>query len=182
MIRYIALLRGINVGGNKIIPMQDLRDLCSSLGFKDINTYIQSGNLIFSSAKGHTELESSLKNAITKQFGFDVKILIFTFEEYKRLLNSNPFTDNDEDGRNIYLTFLEKVPGDDLATHKLEALASSEESFKIIGQVVWLKFPGGRSDTKLTNNNVEKVLGLSATTRNLKTSFKLLSLGKINQK
>jgi uncharacterized protein (DUF1697 family) len=108
MKRKIAILRGINVGGKRKILMADLKSLCENLGWKNIVTYIQSGNLIFDSDKPNSELEINLEKAITEKFGFDVPVIVRTEKELETSINNNPFFDEDTDIKQLHLTFLKE--------------------------------------------------------------------------
>ena len=91
MNRYIALLKGINVGGHKKVPMVDLRNLLTTAGLQNVQTYIQSGNVVFHSSKNASELETKIQNVISAQFGFDVFVIVKTNNELQTIFDNSPF-------------------------------------------------------------------------------------------
>lgn len=170
----ISLLRGINVGGQKKILMADLKKLYEDLGFTNIQTYIQSGNVVFESNEFNPKkLEQLIFNGIKKQYGFDVPNLILTPQEIETALNNNPFKDIEM----MYLTFLADTPTkeniDKLYTYNFE-----EEYYELIDKVVYFHCPNGAGRAKMSNNFFEQKLKVSATSRNLKTTKKLLEMAK----
>ena len=111
MTKFIALLRGINVSGQKQIKMPDLKALFEDIGFQDVETYIQSGNVIFSAKeKSNEKLETIISSGIIKKFGFDVQIIVITPEEIEYVLKSNPFIKKKKDIEKLYVTFLANNP------------------------------------------------------------------------
>ncbi|GET27669.1 DUF1697 domain-containing protein [Prolixibacter sp. NT017] len=182
MNQYIAILRGINVGGNRKIKMADLKELFTGLGFTEISTYIQSGNVLFSSAKAEDTmaLGDQLEQAIADTFGFDVPVIVRTVEELQQAVAVNPFyASPDADIERLHLTFLKTEPEAD----KLDAINQinhSPDKFNIIGNHAFVYCSGRYSESKLTNAFFEKKLKVPATTRNWKTVLKLvdLSMGK----
>jgi len=177
MIKYISILRGINVSGKNIIKMDELRKLFELLGFTDIQTYIQSGNVLFNSRSSNkTKMISQIKDSINKKSGYDVKVLIKTKDEIEKVINQNPFLKFDNvDIKKLYVTFLERIPEkefiDSLIPNK-----KTNDVYKIIGTEIYLYCPGGYGKTIFSNNYIEKKLRLKATTRNWKTVNKLLQL------
>ena len=168
---FISLLRGINVSGQKQIKMTDLKALYESLGFIDVKTYIQSGNVIFQSAEIENPelLVRKIENAIQEKFGFDVPVIIRTKTELQRIIESNPilaFKENDED--RLYVTFLEKLP-DKTAIEKLSEFDFSPDKFVLIEKEIFIFCPNGYGKTKINNTFFESKLKLKATTRNWKT-------------
>jgi uncharacterized protein (DUF1697 family) len=173
--RYVALLRGINVSGQKKIKMLDLRAMCGQMGLQEVQTYIQSGNIIFeSSEEDTTVLEKDLKEQIQATFGFDVPVMVLTQTYLQEVAENNPFLEKNPelDTKLLHVTFLAKQPAEDL----VKALAEKEygtDEFEVIGSRVYLYFPNGYGRTKLTNNIFEKKLQVAATTRNWRTIGKL---------
>ncbi len=169
---YIAILRGINVSGSKKLPMAELRTLLTSLDFTEVQTYIQSGNVVFkSSEKNQEKLGSQIAEAIKKQYDYDVPVLVKTIEEWKTAIANNPFTETDISKQGI--TFLATIP--EATTIEID---SKDDRFKIISSEIYLDCPGGFGRTKLTNNFFERKLNTQATTRNWKTIYKLLHLAE----
>lgn len=181
MTKYISILRGINVGGKRKILMADLKELYKSLGFENVITYIQSGNVIFTSKmKDHNiAFAKKIKDAIFEKYGFDVPVIIRSVEELKNILQINPFLKKEGvQVENLCLTFLSEVPTDaNLAI--INTYDYSPDLFQIIGNNTFIFIQGKYHQSKLTNNFFEKKLKVSATTRNWKTVNKLLELSII---
>jgi len=181
MARYISILRGINVGGNRKILMADLKSLFEKLGFSNVQTFIQSGNIIFESIKkeSNTDLERNIQKAISETFSFDVPVIVRTSEEMAESIANNPFwKEKDADIERLHLTFLKELPSVE-KLEKIKDLQFLPDRFQIIGQEAFIFCSAGYSDSKLTNQFFESKLGVSATTRNWKTVMKLYALSNI---
>jgi uncharacterized protein (DUF1697 family) len=173
---YIALLRGINVSGQKKIRMSDLKDLFERLDFKDVQTYIQSGNVIFKSIPAAvTKLEEKIKKEIRNHFGFDVTVLIVTPEELERTIKKNPFLKNKQVADKMYVTFLSGAPAP-ANISKLKEIDPSPEEYFIDGKSIYLFFPKDYGRAKMNNNLFENKLKVFATTRNWKTINRLFEM------
>jgi uncharacterized protein (DUF1697 family) len=176
--KYISLLRGINVSGQKKIKMADLKALYGTLGFTDVLTYIQSGNVIFNSdLVDKSELTAKLEEAILAHYGFHVPVQICTLNDLNDVLSKLPFKNInvDEDGAKVYISFLSEKP----STENVPALQTyvvEPEKLVVKDQTVYLYCPNGYGRTKLSNTFIEKKLGVAATTRNLRTARKLSAL------
>jgi uncharacterized protein (DUF1697 family) len=172
MKRFITLLRGINVSGKNKLPMADLRDLLNALEFKNVQTYIQSGNIILDTDKSKIEVCQNIKEGILSKFGYDVPVLARTISEWEKVISKYPFSIENE--KIVAFTFL------NIGTKELviEIKNIGEDQYKIVDDVVYLNCPKGFGLTKLTNNVIEKKLNVIATTRNLRTTLKLLELAK----
>lgn len=171
---YIALLRGINVSGQKKIKMADLRALLASAGFAQVQTYIQSGNIAFSSAENDQDaLARNIETAIQQRYDFHVPTLVLTAEEIAHALTNNPFTDKDTN--RLYFTFLAAEPTAERVSLLKEANYAPEE-FALHGKVVYFFSPHGYGRAKMNNNFFENKLQVKATTRNWKTVHKLLEM------
>jgi len=178
MSRYIAILRGINVGANRKVLMADLKILLTKLGLENIQTYIQSGNLIFDLANPESipTLEERLHLAISDTFDFDIPVIVRTSEEMEQSIAINPFLkQNDADIEKLHLTFLKETPTAELI-EKMKGFDFSPDRYEIIGNNVFVYCENGYGRTKITNDFFEKKLKISATTRNWKTVMKLLEL------
>ncbi|NVO19619.1 MAG: DUF1697 domain-containing protein [Bacteroidetes bacterium] len=171
---YVALLRGINVSGSKIIKMEDLRACMAKSGFRNISTYIQSGNILFESENmTDVELETRIGSAILNDFGFQVPVEIISKAKLKQILQENPFLkDINTSIDSLHLTILSAAPSPDLF-NKLMPLEDDMDSCIFIDECIYLKCPNGYGRTKFTNTFFEKKLKLNATTRNWKTMAKL---------
>jgi len=172
--RYIALLRGINVGGNNKIKMIELKNMFELLEFKNVKTYIQSGNVVFDyDPIDTTKLATQIEQKISETFGFLVKIIIRTEEELKNIINNNPFVN--EPGielDKLYVILMFDIQGPDVISF-LDLKKEENERFIIISREVYLYCPNGYGRTKLNNNMFEKKLKTFATTRNWKTINKI---------
>lgn len=164
---YISMLRGINVAGKKRIKMDELKALYESLGFKNVKTYIQSGNVVFQCSDSNaSKLVKKIGEEIKQSFGLTVTVVIRTKEEYKQVIKRNPF--QDKDLSKLHITFLsESVENPPIK--RLEMAKSGMEEFDLSGKEIYLFCPNGYGRTKLTNNFFEKQLNISATTRNWRT-------------
>ncbi|MDH4276204.1 MAG: DUF1697 domain-containing protein [Gammaproteobacteria bacterium] len=178
MTKYIALLRGINVSGQKFIRMADLVGHLSPFGYSDVQTYLQSGNLLFSAGKSTVStLAAEISAGIAQEYGFDVKVIVLTATDLDRIVQSNPFSSSLQgDDKLFHATFFFE-PVSVAAFQKLTLPVRAEERAVLCGQVVMLYCPEGYGKTKLTNNYFEKALGVTATTRNWRT---LLALQKLS--
>jgi len=178
MTTYISILRGINVSGQKLIRMEDLRKLYEGLGFTDVTTFIQSGNVIFNTVHAVSEnsLSEKIEKAIEEKYSFFVPVIIRTADEIQAILLSNPFLDEEDiDREKLHVTFLDEVPNPALSAD-IKANNPSPDRFVIKGRDVYLYCPGGYGNTKLSNTFFEKKLKVHATTRNWKTVGKLAEL------
>lgn len=175
---YIALLRGINVGGHNKIKIFELKEIFVDLGYFDVVSYIQSGNVIFNSKKIHTVgIEKSIMDAIEKKFAYSIKVLVLTKTELTTIFNSNPFIlKHNLDVSKLSITLLNYKPELGEVVKIQNVVNSSDDTFEIINKSVYLYLPDGSRNTKLTNNLFEKKLKYSATSRNRRTITKLVEL------
>jgi uncharacterized protein (DUF1697 family) len=175
----ISLLRGINVSGSKTVKMNALRTAFEDCGFKNVQTYIQSGNIIFQHKETNTqELEKKIARKIKSQFGFDVPVLVKTIGELTTAIKKNPFgKDPLKDACFFHVTFLSSLPEKE-NSKKFTALIFPPEEFILTGNTIYLYMPKGYGNAKLTNNFIEGKLKVSATTRNWKTVLELLSMAE----
>lgn len=174
---WIALLRGINVSGQKIIRMQDLREICEKAGLQEVETYIQSGNIVFKSAlTDRLELELLIAEIIKDHYGFDVPVWVITADEIAYYLKMDPFADDERyDPKRRFYCLLDRVPDPD-SLFDLWDKAEEPEVVVVVDRMVYLYIPGNAARTKLSNNMVEKMLKCKATTRNQNTLQALLLL------
>ncbi|WP_242155747.1 DUF1697 domain-containing protein [Aestuariivivens sediminis] len=175
---YIALLRGINVSGQKKIPMSVLRELWSSLGFQKVRTYIQSGNVCFQCMEDDSEaLKIKIQDAIKSEFHFEVPVLLKTPQALDQIFNACPFVDNEK--TNSYFILLYHKP-DQILVDELLRFSSAEERFVITEQCIYFYSSLGYGKSKFNTNFFERKLNVTATARNYKTMLKLLSLSAEN--
>ncbi|WP_377505784.1 DUF1697 domain-containing protein [Octadecabacter sp. R77987] len=165
---YVALLRGVNVGGNNKVSMADLRVLAGGLGWQDVRSYIASGNLVFRAAAPRA---ADLRAAVVAQMGIDVPVQIVTGDTLRRALNDCPFTPDDP--RHVHVFFaLGRVDLDDVC---LAALSAPREEVRIAPDLVWLFAPDGIGRSKLAAG-MEKVMRCPLTARNLRTIQTLVEM------
>jgi uncharacterized protein (DUF1697 family) len=174
MARYAALLRGINLGSNTTIKMEDLRQLFMRLGYSDITSYLQSGNVVFASPAGQPQqLANDIEGRIASDLSLAVPVLIRTGDDLQEIVTANPFLDRQSDPTKLHVTFLAKVPPD---PGKLDRPNGETAVFEIAGREVYLHCPDGYGRTKLSNAFIERRLGVAATTRNWRTVCRLRDL------
>jgi uncharacterized protein (DUF1697 family) len=167
---YVAMLRGINVAGKKIVRMEDLRASFEALGFGRVRTYVQSGNVIFEGAKVPSDnLFETIPEKISKDFGFPIPVFLRTSDELKKIVRDNPFLNEKHmDHSRFHVTFLSALPARD-AEQKIGASNARPDQFHVSGREIYLYCPNGYGRSKLSNNALEKALSVGATTRNWKT-------------
>ncbi len=174
---YIALFRGINVGGSHALPMKELKQVLEKSGCVDVRTYIQSGNVVFSSASSDVaRLEKQLAAAVSGSHGFEPRVLVLTPDAFERAVAANPFPEAIENPRSLHLFFLASLPErPDLKS--IEALRAKTERFALKGRVFYLHTPDGFGDSKLAAR-AERLLTVEATARNWRTITMLLEMVK----
>ena len=177
MEKYIALLRGINVSGQKKIKMTDLKNLFEELSFKNVQTYIQSGNVLFTSKSSNRKaIRTKIENKILTKFGYKVAVILKTPDELKQAINRNTFLkDKKKNDERIYFTFLSEKPfHSDIKM--LKDINLAPEQFIFDADVIYLYLPNSAGKAKLNNNFFEMKLEVIATTRNYKTVETLCTL------
>ncbi len=173
---YIALLRGINVGGHKKIIMADLRNHLSQWGFQDVQTYIQSGNIIFNSkATEVEELSRRIKAGIFNAYGFEIAVWVGERTDFIRIAGQNPYKNTGEAGQKVYFIFLTHPPDSNLA-NKLQLVEFDTEEFTITKDCIFLHCKNGYGKAKCTNSFFEAGLKVKTTARNFRTVNKLIEL------
>ncbi|MDH5366791.1 MAG: DUF1697 domain-containing protein [Cyclobacteriaceae bacterium] len=173
---YISILRGINVSGQKKIIMSDLKDLYEGLGFSAVQTYIQSGNVIFNSDSNPDKIIGLISQKIKEVYDFDVPIIIRTHNELTESIKHDLFLNKrKEDQSKLHITFLEASPNPEIAL-SFDREKFLPDEFIFHGKDIYLYTPNGYGRTKLNNNFFESKLKMTATTRNLKTVRKLIEL------
>lgn len=178
--RYISLLRGINVSGQKKIKMTDLKAVFEKMKLQNVETYIQSGNVVFSSPERDAgNLLAVLEAAIKKTFGFDVSVMIRSAAEWQKILKSNPFLKRTEvPAKFMFVTLLSETATAAQATG-LMAYCRNGEEFALKGRELYLIYPNGSGTSKLNLNVIERQLGVIGTARNWNT---MLALAEMLQK
>jgi uncharacterized protein (DUF1697 family) len=170
MAGFVALLRSINVGGRNKIAMADLRELVTSLGYREVATYLQSGNVVFTGSGAATRAAGKIEQAIEASLGLTVPVVTRTASEWRRAVEGNPFASRGSDPKTVHVTFLGAQP-DPTKVAALTDLAGhfGDDEFVVVGAEVYLYCPGGYGETKLHNAYLERRLGVTATTRNWRT-------------
>ena len=170
---YVAFLRGINVGGHKKVTMTVLRDLLAKTGFQNVQTYIQSGNVIFQSSEKASELEKTIQNSILNHFGFEVSVLVKTNKEIQTILTNCPFSEAKK--MESYYIILNRIPETNLVEEAAKITYVNEEII-IKKDCLYFYSSAGYGRTKFNMNTYERKLKVVCTSRNHKTMVKLLSL------
>jgi uncharacterized protein (DUF1697 family) len=174
--RYAALLRGVNVSGRNRVDMLTLRARLGEAGYRDVTTYIQSGNVVFSTAaRAEAELVRALEAELRGAFGLEITVLIRTGPQLRRVATQNPWLEQRGDPSALHVTFL-AAPPPRAQVRALAARAAGPDDAVVVGREVYLRCPNGYGKTKLNNAHLERVLGVPATTRNWKTVLTLREL------
>jgi uncharacterized protein (DUF1697 family) len=171
--RYVALLRGINVGGNNLLPMKELARLFETAGCVDVATYIQSGNVIFdATAKLARAIPTAIPAAIRTRFRIDVPVLVRSAAALEAVVAGNPYPDATE---MLYVMFLADAPAA-ARVAALDPARSPGDTYVVRGQEIYLSLPGGGARSKLTSAYFDSKLATTTTTRNWRTTLKLAAL------
>ncbi|WP_405173569.1 DUF1697 domain-containing protein [Paenibacillus sp. FSL H8-0260] len=180
MTTYIALLRGINVGGNKIIKMLDLKAMFQALGFANVRTYIQSGNVVFESDEGSVSLLSGvIERQIHEVFEFEVSVIIRTLAEMENVIANDPFQLSEpEEFKRWYVTFLPAEPSAE-ALDKLRTYENGPDKVRFVGREMYILYEVSVSQSSLFKVPFDKILGMPVTARNWNTVNKLVAIGKM---
>lgn len=174
---YVALFRGINVGGKNVLPMRDLITLLEDLGSQNVKTYIQSGNAVFQHEQRDASLLSNkIAAAIKQSHGFEPRVLLLGLEEIERAVESNPFPEAESEPKTLHVHFLASEPKNpDLCS--LERIKGDRERFALKEGFFYLHAPEGIGRSKLAAN-AERLLGVATTVRNWRTVCKVLTMAK----
>jgi uncharacterized protein (DUF1697 family) len=182
--RFVALLRGVNVGGHHRMPMAELRGALAAAGFADVRTYIQSGNVVFD--RPGTGVASTDESAIAAEvaaiidvtFGWSVPVLVRRFDDIERIAASHPAAGGDVPAKWLHVFLLERVPVGSGAEHVLDPERYAPDRWIVDGREVYVTYPEGSGRSKLTIDVVERALGVTATARNVSTLAKVVDLGR----
>lgn len=173
--RYVALLRGINVGGKNRLPMADLRGTFAAAGCAAVQTYIQSGNAVFEATQDLADAVPEIVTlAIRERFGYETSVIVRSGEELRRIAASNPF-DTSGDPRFLLVAFLRDTPTAD-SVSLLDPYRSPPDEFAVRGRNVYLRYPNGVARSKLTNEYLAARLQTVSTMRNWRTVLRLLEM------
>jgi len=173
---HVALLRGINVGGRNLLPMKELVQLFETAGCVDVATYIQSGNVVFSTPAARLAgFEAAMAAAIEKRFGLKVPVVLRSAQELAAVLKRNPFLARGPDPKALHVAFLAAKPATANAA-RLDPRRSPGDAFELRGRDLYLRLPNGVGKTKLTNDYLDRTLATVATVRNWNTVGKLVEM------
>lgn len=176
MTRFLALLRGINVGGNKKVPMAELRALAETLGCTEVATYIQSGNLVFTASGNAAKHEAALERALAKHFGFPVETLVRDARAWNAIVAANPLAKLAQQDPAHLLVGLAKEPLRKQALAELREKAQGAERVELAGGALWLHYAAGVARSKLTPAVLDRCAGSTVTARNWRTAQELARL------
>src|SRR5437588_7252319 len=178
MTTYICFLRGVNVGGNNLLKMAELKLLFDALRLRDAKTYLQSGNVVFRcDEKDREVLKRRIEDGIRKKWGVEVKIILRTTDELRNVIAANPLSPEDRNPKALLVAFL-GGPIADTARMLLTSLKMASEDLHFGKQELYLYFPEGIATSKLSNALTEKKLGVNVTARNWNTVNALLTMGE----
>jgi len=172
----VALLRGINVGGNKKVPMAELRDLAAELGWKDVATYIQSGNVVFAAKGAVAALATKLERAIETRFGFVVPVVVLDGADWLTFAKGSPFADAESARPNLLHLGLAKAAPKADAAKVLAPYCTQGERVSIRGAAIWIDFGNGVARSKVTPAVLDRCVGSPVTLRNWKSVQAIASL------
>lgn len=174
--KYVAFLRGINVGGKNKIKMETLRETCSALGFENVKTYINSGNIIFETGKtDDKKLAAKIETAIETEFGLNIKVIVRTIDEIKEIVGNNPFDGEFENDKDVHVFFLDA----EMPKEKAEMLLSNNtetERYAVQNREIFCHLRIGVLDSLMGKDYIGKKLKISATARNWRTVNKILEI------
>lgn len=166
--RMVALLRAVNVGGRKL-PMAELRSHCAGLGWREVATYIQSGNVVFEADCAPAEAEAALEARIAEAYAFEAPAIVRTAAQWRDYAPACPFPEVAETAPNYLLMLVSKQPPAAGAAEAIQAKAAAGEVVAQAGDAVWIHFPNGSGTSKLTPSLIDKAIGSPATSRNYRT-------------
>lgn len=177
MTTWLALLRGINVGGQKMVAMSDLREIVSDLRFSDVQSVLQSGNLVFrGDARSDADLERLLEAEAGKRLGLETHFFIRSAEEWRDVVRGNPFRrEAESDPAHLVVLFLKEAPGAG-NVRALQKAITGREVVRAEGRHAYVVYPDGQGKSRLTNALIERSLGTRVTARNWNTVLKLHTL------
>jgi uncharacterized protein (DUF1697 family) len=180
MASVVAFLRGVNMTGHNVIKMADLAALCRKLGYKDAETYIQSGNVIFTNPDNRTggETELLIEQAIKNQFGHDISVMIRSAEELKKILQINPFVQSEDIDQSKHAALFLKEAPISIQIDKLAGIDYPPDRFFVSGKEIFIWCPNGFGKTKLYTNFFENKMKVIGTARNWKTISTLVEIAE----
>jgi len=174
MARFVSLFRGINVGGHQLVRMDALKELHTSLNLQDVQTYIQSGNVVFANDNPDvTQIHKDIEDGFAQKFGFQVKVMVRTADEFNMIIENNPFQNQPvKESKWVVAIFLASDPIS-TALEDIQKAYTGPEEIHIIGKEAFIYYPEGQGRSKLTNAFLEKKLKTAGTARNWNTVLRL---------
>jgi uncharacterized protein (DUF1697 family) len=183
MQKYLALFRAVNVSGHNIIKMEHLRKLMEAEGYKNVQTYIQSGNVVFETTeKDKAKIKRDIEVLLYREYGHDVFNFILDANELQKAVANNPYTGAEPEPSGIKKYFVAFLSDDatQQGNDQLKKFNKSDDEFKTVGNILYLKLSQSAADSKFSNSFIEGKLGVKSTTRNWNTTLKLLEMLKSN--
>jgi uncharacterized protein (DUF1697 family) len=174
--RWVALLRGINVSGHNKVPMAALRALCTRLGFGEVQSYIQSGNLVFDADLTALKIEVTLEAAIAEQFGINISVIVRRGSQWRTTMAGNPFLDACVESPNRVMLCQSKRPPNADAAEVLRARATEGEHIVLVGDAVWIHYANGVADSRLSPALFDRATGSPVTARNWNTVQRITAM------
>jgi uncharacterized protein (DUF1697 family) len=171
--RWVALLRGVNVGSTRKLPMAQLCEECAELGWEDIATYIQSGNVLFCAAGQAEVLEAQLEERIGRRFGLSIPVIVRSAAQWAGYSPANPFAEAAEAEPNRLMMMLSKEPPAPGAEQALGERARDGERIALAAGAVWIHYPQGSGTSRLSPSLIDRLIGSPATARNWRTVIKI---------
>lgn len=175
MRRWVALLRGINVGGGNRLAMADLRATAESLGWTDVSTYIQSGNLVFAAEGAEAELSAALVGAVRERHALDVPVVVRPADDIARIAASHPSLDTGIEPKFLHVQLLDRAP-DPAVVGAVDTTVFEPDTWVLDGREVYVTYPDGSGRSKLTIEVFERAWDVTATARNLNSMRKIAEL------
>ncbi len=175
---YVALLRAVNVGGTKKLAMADFRKMLEGLGYKGVETYIQSGNAVFDAPGPAAKVAKAIAAALEKFMGAPVGLVLRTHEELSQIIAANPYADHAAaDGARVHAVFLSGVPAA-AAVAGLAKIPTRRDRYHHIGDTLYLHLPDGAGESKFAAKTLDRILGVSVTARNWNTVIRLHEMSR----
>ncbi len=176
MSRYVALLRGINIGAKKRIAMADLKALVEGLGHTEVATYVNSGNVVFDAeAADETTLAEGIESALMTMHDLDVPVVVRSAVELASIVAANPFPQHADHPKTLHVSFLSETPAADLV-EALDRIEKGEDGYRVVGRNVYLHYPNGMSGAVFMVNGLDRALAVTSTSRNWRTVLKLADM------
>jgi uncharacterized protein (DUF1697 family) len=174
--QYIVLLRGINVSGRNKIPMLELRSMCGDLGHCDVETYIQSGNVVLKAAGAPAKIEAEIEKAIERRFGLSIPVVVRRAADWPSYVKGNPFAEASQTAPNAVMLALSKAAPKPDAAEKLCERAINQERIIQVGDALWIHYANGVANSKLSPALFDRLVGSPVTARNWRTVLKLAEM------